>query len=192
MGQILYTLFGHEGPSTTAELSPLGDFLLTGGNDQNIVVWNTNLNETVTEELYGIQATRIDTDIYITDKAEIKRLPEDVPKPTKKESKVATGTKVNQGATSGKKDDEVPEVEPCVLGNKETKGPTYRMLKPEVKQCLDKLIYQLDLCRNTVGLLEQRISSNENRLHEIVDYIKNEDISYVSITLIVYMFCRDL
>ena len=87
---------------------------------------------------------------------------------------------MNQGATSGKKDDEVPEVEPCVLGNKETKGPTYRMLKPEVKQCLDKLIYQLDLCRNTVGLLEQRISSNENRLHEIVDYIKNEDISYVS------------
>lgn len=54
------------------------------------------------------------------------------------------------------------------------------MLKPEVKQCLDKLIYQLDLCRNTVSLLENRITSNENRLHEIVDYIKDEDISYVS------------
>jgi WD40 repeat protein len=33
MGQIMYTLFGHEGPSTTAQFSPLGDFLLTGGQD---------------------------------------------------------------------------------------------------------------------------------------------------------------
>lgn len=51
------------------------------------MIWNTNLNEAVTEELYGIQATRIDTDIYITDKPEIKRLPQDIPKPTKKEAK---------------------------------------------------------------------------------------------------------
>ena len=54
------------------------------------------------------------------------------------------------------------------------------MLKPEVKQCLDKLIYQLDLCRNTLSLLENRITNNENRLLEVVDYIKDEDISYVS------------
>jgi len=95
----MYTLFGHEGPSTTAMFSPLGDFLLTGGNDQNIVIWNSHLNETVTEELYGIQATRIDTEIYITDKPDIKRLPADVPKPTKKEAKAlaTTGTKVNAG-----------------------------------------------------------------------------------------------
>jgi len=38
----------------------------------------------------------------------------------------------------------------------------------------------LDLCRNTVALLENRISSNESRLQEIVDFIKDEDISYVS------------
>ena len=54
------------------------------------------------------------------------------------------------------------------------------MLKPEVKQCLDKLIYQLDLCRNTLGLLENRMSINENRLQEVVDYIKTEDINHVS------------
>lgn len=27
------------------------------------------------------------------------------------------------------------------LGNRENKGPNYRQLKPEVKQCIDKLIY---------------------------------------------------
>ena len=55
------------------------------------------------------------------------------------------------------------------------------MLKPEVKQTLDKLIYQLDLCRNTLSLLENRITINEGRLHDVVDYIKTEDFNYVSI-----------
>jgi hypothetical protein len=92
--------------------------LLTGGNDHNIVIWNTNLNETCTEELYGIQATRIDTDIYITDKAEIKRLPTDVPKPSKKEER-ALAAKVNVPVTTVKKEVDEPEVEANVLGNKE-------------------------------------------------------------------------
>lgn len=85
--------------------------------------------------------------------------------------------------TSGHKlKTEAAEKEPKVLGNREQKGPTYRMLKPEVKQTLDKLIYQLDLCRNTLGLLENRITINETRLHEVVDYIKTEDFNYVSLT----------
>lgn len=123
MGQIMYTLYGHEGPSTTAQFSPLGDFLLTGGNDQNIVIWNTNLNEQVTEELYGIQATRIDTDIYITDKPDIKRLPVDIPKPTKKEQKAMEkaqlGTQVNVVTSGHKPKPDVPEKEPNVLGNRD-------------------------------------------------------------------------
>jgi hypothetical protein len=45
------------------------------------------LNESVTEELYGVVATKVDTDIYITDKPEIKRLPADTPKPSTKEAK---------------------------------------------------------------------------------------------------------
>lgn len=84
----MYTLYGHEGPTTTATFSPLGDFLLSGGDDNNIVIWNTNLNAMVTEELYGITATRLDTEVYVTDKPEIKRLPAEAQKPTKKESKI--------------------------------------------------------------------------------------------------------
>ncbi len=57
------------------------------------------------------------------------------------------------------------------------------MLKPEVKQTLDKLIYQLDLCRNTLNLLETRMTMNENRLKEVVDFVKNEDINFVSAIL---------
>ena len=43
-GQILYSLYGHEGPTTSASFSPLGDYLLSGGHDQNIVIWTTNMN----------------------------------------------------------------------------------------------------------------------------------------------------
>lgn len=85
MGQIMYTLFGHEGASTCASFSPLGDFLLTGGNDQNIVIWNTNLNEAVTEELHGVVPTKVESNVYITDKPEIKRLPVDTPKTSAKD-----------------------------------------------------------------------------------------------------------
>lgn len=71
-----------------------------------------------------------------------------------------------------------------MLGDREQKGPTYRMLRPEVKQTLDKLIYQLDLCRNTLSLLENRITINESRLTEVVDYIKTEDFNYVSFLIV--------
>lgn len=65
------------------------------------------------------------------------------------------------------------------------------MLKPEVKQTLDKLIYQLDLCRNTLNLLETRMTMNENRLKEVVDFVKNEDINFVSKTAINFLETYD-
>lgn len=63
-------------------------------------------------------------------------------------------------------------------GGKERSGPNYRQLKPEVKQCIDKLVYQIDLCRNTLQLLETRIGANEKCMAEVVDYIQSEDINY--------------
>jgi centriolar protein POC1 len=71
-GQIMYTVYGHEGPTLCAEFSPLGDYLLSGGQDSNIVIWKTNLNEKCTEILHGISAAKIDTDIFVTDKALVK------------------------------------------------------------------------------------------------------------------------
>lgn len=52
------------------------------------------------------------------------------------------------------------------------------MLRPEVKSCLDKIMYQLDLCKNTLGLLEKRISSSESNLHSVMEFIRTEDINY--------------
>jgi len=61
---------------------------------------------------------------------------------------------------------------------KDVGGPNYKQLKPEVKETLDKIVYQLDLVRGTIGLLEQRISQNENKLGGVMDYIKKEDLDY--------------
>lgn len=81
----MYTLYGHEGYTTTATFSPLGDFLLSGGVDTNIVVWNSNLNPKKTEELYGIQAVKIETEVFVTDKPDVKRLPAEKKKDARKE-----------------------------------------------------------------------------------------------------------
>eukprot|EP00356_Strombidium_inclinatum_P013428 CAMPEP_0170485544 /NCGR_PEP_ID=MMETSP0208-20121228/4798_1 /TAXON_ID=197538 /ORGANISM="Strombidium inclinatum, Strain S3" /LENGTH=96 /DNA_ID=CAMNT_0010759233 /DNA_START=672 /DNA_END=961 /DNA_ORIENTATION=+ len=45
MGHILYTLYGHEGASTSAAFSPCGDYFTTGGSDSVVMVWKSNLDE---------------------------------------------------------------------------------------------------------------------------------------------------
>lgn len=45
-GHILYTLYGHEGASTSAAFSPCGDYFTTGGSDSVVMVWKSNLDET--------------------------------------------------------------------------------------------------------------------------------------------------
>jgi centriolar protein POC1 len=44
-GHILYTLYGHEGPSTSVNFSPCGDFFTTAGADSIVMVWKSNLSE---------------------------------------------------------------------------------------------------------------------------------------------------
>ena len=60
-GHILYSLYGHEGSSTTCAFSPGGDFFTTSGADAIVNVWKSNLNEIETEvldESSGIQKVR--------------------------------------------------------------------------------------------------------------------------------------
>ena len=44
-GHILYTLYGHEGASTSVGFSPCGDYFTTGGTDSVVMVWKSNLDE---------------------------------------------------------------------------------------------------------------------------------------------------
>lgn len=52
MGQILYTLYGHEvriifyskGPASAVNFSYEGDFFFSGGVDSVVMVWKSNVN----------------------------------------------------------------------------------------------------------------------------------------------------
>ena len=149
----MYTLYGHEGPTTTAAFSPLGDFIVSGGNDQNLVIWKSNLNERITEVLHGATAAKVGTDIFVTDKAGIRELPD-----TERREEGVQQRKENYSALAnrpqGVRIDAQPRVAtrpPVVpqsgaesgekIFGKKAIGPTYNMLRPEVKQCLDKVMY---------------------------------------------------
>jgi centriolar protein POC1 len=191
-GQILYTIFGHEGPTTSAVFSPHGDFILTGGSDTNIVIWSSNLSPKPVESLRDCKDPAVGTEIFITDKPNIHKLPMEKPakmqRPGQKENKQLNKDNnfgLSQPPTGRAPKPVAPKADLVQVMRKEALGPCYKMLKPEVKETLDKIVYQLDLCRNTIGLLEQRITSNEDKLHGVMDYFKTEDLNYVSIAVII-------
>ena len=41
-----YTLYGHNGSTTTGCFSPQGDYFATGGTDSMVMLWKSNLSET--------------------------------------------------------------------------------------------------------------------------------------------------
>ena len=58
------------------------------------------------------------------------------------------------------------------------KGVTYRKLRPEVKQTLEKVVYQLELVSKTLQLMEARVMDSEDKLQTIMTYIKHNDLSF--------------
>jgi hypothetical protein len=55
---------------------------------------------------------------------------------------------------------------------------TYRKLRPEVKKTLEKIVYQLELVGKTLQLMEQRVMDSEDKLQEVMSFIKTTDLDY--------------
>jgi len=70
-------------------------------------------------------------------------------------------------------------------------GMTYRKLRPEVKQTLEKIVYQLELVGKTLQLMEQRVMDSEDKLQEVMTFIKTSDLDYVS-SLTIRIYCSIL
>ena len=64
-GHILYTLYGHEGSSTSASFSPCGDYFTTGGGDSVVMVWKSNMDENEQEfiEDFGAKSSPADAGV---------------------------------------------------------------------------------------------------------------------------------
>jgi hypothetical protein len=57
-------------------------------------------------------------------------------------------------------------------------GLTYRKLRPEAKATLEKIVYQMELLSKTLLVLEQRIIDSEDKLFELMTFIKTNDMEY--------------
>jgi WD40 repeat protein len=88
-GHILYTLYGHEGPSTAGSFSPAGEYFCTGGKDSAVLVWKSNLvhGGLVSEDIPGL-ATKNKTEVYVTDKEVVNKLPDEDGQQKENNSKV--------------------------------------------------------------------------------------------------------
>jgi centriolar protein POC1 len=74
-GTILYTLYGHEGETSSGSFSPAGDYFATGGKDSVILVWKSNMSPHAVENLTGL-SYKVPTEVFLTDKKEIAKIPE--------------------------------------------------------------------------------------------------------------------
>lgn len=73
----MYTLYGHEGPSTSGNFSPGGEYFCTGGKDSAVLVWKANLIPGGTSEDIPGLATKNKTEVYVTDKTFVNKLPDE-------------------------------------------------------------------------------------------------------------------
>lgn len=56
-------------------------------------------------------------------------------------------------------------------------GDAFRSLKPEVQTTLDKIFSQVELVSGTLALLDKRLQYSENRMMEVMNYIKDSDVA---------------
>ena len=179
-GHILYTLIGHEGPSSSGTFSPVGDFFCSGGKDSVILIWKSSLNPICTEILHGL-STKVQTEVFVTDKEKFDRIPTQI---SEKENKPKAGNRkggVSQGKTcSPKKNLVTQKTQPQVNSNQ---GRNYNQLKPEVKETLSKIVNEIELVNSTLLLLAQRVAYSEDKMGEVLNYIKDNDLSFVSLVI---------
>ena len=137
------------------------------------------MNPVRMEDLHEI-ATKIDTELFITQKEKVEKLP------STRGTKMGKKNKPNRGL-SPSAIDESNMMSASVIKNEDqnpsnlaVNGVTYRQLKPEVKATLEKIVYQLELVGKTLQLMEQRVVNSEDKMQMIMNYIKNNDLEYVS------------
>ena len=64
-----------------------------------------------------------------------------------------------------------------------------------MKTTLEKVVYQLELVAKTLQLMEQRVVDSEDKLQDMMTYIKMQDLEYVSTVIkltyfIVTTYCQ--
>lgn len=154
----MYTLYGHEGASTAACFSTYGDFFATGGKDTVVQLWKSNIGINRGEVLEGIKMDSADQQTLTS---YMEKVPD--------AWKVAKDWTVLDEATKPPEEEPIEEEPPVVKETRKTLS--YKEIPSELTNTFDKIVFQLDLLSKTVLALEQRQSSNEDKLNEMIEYL---------------------
>lgn len=140
------------------------------------MIWRAGLSALPTEIIPGVSASKIETEVYVTDKATIDKLPikEKVKKTPAGPKK--TGPRPSSGYGQQKVAPPVPKEESPVKKSAVNIGESFKSLKPEVQTTLDKIFSQVELVSHTLHLLEKRIAYSEDRMSEVMNFIKDGDV----------------
>ena len=152
----MYSLYGHEGPIQVVNFSKDGSMFASGGNDTNLILWESNLVDPEQEvEVNKLKKAKNDSKNLgkrnktgaITASEKLKRL--------QKKRKLANKTQ-----------DENKENNPHALNTEES---GYDTIAEDLASKMDKISVQLDIITRIVVTLEKRIGDNE----EVVDQAYN-------------------
>ena len=169
-GQLFYTLNGHDGPSTCAEFSPDGSFFASGGADQSVMVWKTNF-DAVLKKHAG--ATDVKLPAPFTAEAPILK---DDPRaaPVMSTERAMEGLKA--GSTPPLKENK--NKEPVKTPVKKPPAAGGDGAIPEaLAQTLGHIVGQLDVLTKSIGLIEERLSANEDRVKDLVGIAEKKSSS---------------
>ena len=169
-GQLFYTLNGHDGPSTCAEFSPDGSFFASGGADQSVMVWKTNF-DAVLKKHAG--ATDVKLPAPFTAEAPILK---DDPRaaPVMSTERAMEGLKA--GSTPPLKENK--NKEPVKTPVKKPAAAGGDGAIPEaLAQTLGHIVGQLDVLTKSIGLIEERLSANEDRVKDLVGIAEKKSSS---------------
>lgn len=151
-GHLFYTLNGHEGATTSVCFSPQGDYFASGATDDQVMVWKTNFDQVLND----------------TPAAPVREKPK---RPNQsnsmahqQEAPVPIRAKIPQVAAA----EELVDYETAPIPESASGGGADMEELPErLASTLDHIIGQLDIITRTVTIIEQRLTTNEDRLHDV-------------------------
>lgn len=150
-GHLFYTLHGHEGATLAGAFSPAGDYFSSAGADEQVMVWKTNFDAFLEDTVVPIAQKQQPS--QATDPNRLSTAP--APAPPAPMS-IAAPPAPNQPAPSVQ--EYVYEAPPAL---------NLSDLPDSLSATLQHIVGQLDVLTQTVALLDERLTMNEDRVRAI-------------------------
>ncbi|DAZ92992.1 TPA: hypothetical protein N0F65_011489 [Lagenidium giganteum] len=184
-GQVLYTLQGHDGAVNCAQFSHDARFVASGGVDSFVMVWEADMDKClhldipkVTPSLHRSRGASASSNRIRSRSRSLS--------PTARRSSIASATvpppaptsaRLNSGASHHIRDNlSVDENQSAVRHGSRAmlspKSAPQKVAEPQdssdsMASTLQHIVGQLEIITRTLGVLEERISTNEDRLAEL-------------------------